>query len=70
MRAFFPPGDMSWNKKQPQSVWREFNFLLHQIQRAVEPALPLSEVVGCWNDIAQALAEKPRRRVSQLQNYF
>jgi hypothetical protein len=70
MRVFFPPGDMSWNKKQPQSVWREFNFLLHQIQRAIEPALPLHEVLGSWNDIAQALAEKPRNRRPQLRNHF
>lgn len=61
---------MSWNKKQPQSVWREFNFMLHQIQRAIEPTLPLCEVLDSWNDIAQSLAESPRNRKPQLLDYF
>ena len=39
-------------------------------QRHHEPALPLARMVHQWHAISQALAEPPRRRLSQLSGYF
>jgi hypothetical protein len=44
--------------------------VLHQIQRAIEPALPLADVIDDWNEISKALAEPPRQRQLQLTEYF
>lgn len=40
--------------------------MLHQIQDAIEPNLPLTQVLKQWNRLAVALAESHRKR--QLQN--
>ncbi len=61
---------MSWKKKRPQSVWREFDFCLHQIQRAVEPELSLKEMINDWHNISQDLAERSRDRELQQEKYF
>jgi predicted nucleic acid-binding Zn ribbon protein len=39
---------------------------LHQLQQAIAPQLELGFVLGHWNEIAAALAEKDRERVPQL----
>lgn len=70
MQVLFPPGDTSWRNQRPQSPWREFAFVLHQIQRAIEPALPLADVIDDWNEISKSLAEPPRQRQLQLTEYF
>ena len=36
----------------------------------LEPALPLARMVHQWHAISRALAEPPRRRLSQLSAYF
>ena len=66
----FPPGDTSWKTQRPQSHWREFSFVLHQAQRAIEPRLPLKKVIDHWNGIAYGLAERPRQRKLQLSHYY
>jgi hypothetical protein len=53
---------MTWRKKQNQSHWREFEFMLHQLRRAVDPRLPLHEVIEYWPEICRRLAEAPRKR--------
>jgi len=55
---------------QPQSAWREFNFAFNQVKRAIEPHLPLEDMISNWNDIAKLLAERPRTRKHQLSQYF
>ena len=70
MQPLFPPGDTCWKNNQPQSAWREFNFIYHQVKRAIEPYIPLDEVLSNWNDISKSLAENHRKRKSQLSNYF
>ena len=70
MHLLFPPGDTSWKNNQPQSAWREFNFAYNQIKRAIEPQLPLNEMITCWNTISKLLSERPRKRKAQLSNYF
>jgi hypothetical protein len=61
---------MSWKNTQPQSAWREFNFAFNQVKRAIEPHLPLEDMISNWNDIAKLLAERPRTRNHQLSQYF
>ena len=70
MRSLFPPGDSSWSNRQPQSRWREFAYVFHQIQRAIEPFIPIREVLGHWNEIARALAENQRKRKIQTTKLF
>jgi len=40
-----------------------------QIQQAVEPHLSLQQTLYSWKQIAQALAEKPRKRRLQLAKW-
>ena len=48
--------------------------MLNQVTRAIEPCLPLTQVIVEWNDISNdissVLAERPRRRLSQLAERF
>ena len=44
--------------------------MFHQVQRAIEPASSLSETLEDWNEIAKALAENPRERINQTEQYF
>ena len=53
----------------PCSPSREFSFALHQIQQAIEPHLSLQQALYSWNQIAQALAEKSRKRLLQLTKW-
>jgi hypothetical protein len=55
---------------QPQSAWREFNFAYNQVKRAIEPYLPLEDMISGWNDIAKLLSERPRNRNSQISRFF
>ena len=70
MHLLFPPGDISWKNNQPQSVWREFNFVCNQVKRAIEPHLALDDMITGWKDISKFLAERHRCRNSQLSRYF
>jgi hypothetical protein len=62
-----PPGDTYYRSPQA-SQWREFLFALHQIQRAIEPLLPLRETLERWREIECGLAESTRKR--KLQDLF
>jgi hypothetical protein len=42
----------------------------HQILRAIEPRLSLRELVENWHELAAALRESPRKRMSQAQKFF
>jgi hypothetical protein len=53
----------------PYSSSREFSFVLHQVQQAIEPRLSLQETLYSWNQIAKALAEKSRNRLLQLAKW-
>ena len=44
--------------------------MLNQVTRAIEPCLPLAQVIVEWNGISSVLAERPRRRLSQLAERF
>jgi hypothetical protein len=47
----------------------KFGFGLHQIQQAIEPHLSLQQTLYSWNEIAEALAEKSRKRLLQLEKW-
>ena len=66
----FPPGDTTWKRRRTHSAWRDFRFMLNQLVRAIEPPLPLAQVIEQWNDISKSLAEPPRRRRPQLSRHF
>jgi len=67
MRAHFPPGGTNWHSNRLPSRWREFAFAFHQIVAAIQPVLPLGEMLANWDQIAKGLAESPRKRKSQEQ---
>ena len=65
----FPPGDTTWGRKRPRSAWRDFQFMLNQVKRSIEPSLSLSETFSQWNTISEQLADSPRKRKRQLARY-
>lgn len=70
MASPFPPGGTNSYSQGERSRWREFAFVFHQLKRAIEPELPLADVIDDWMDIASALAESPRKRTSQIASIF
>ena len=40
--------------------------MLNQLARAIEPQLPLDQVIAEWNQISRSLAEPPRQRMLQI----
>jgi len=40
------------------------------VKRAIEPDLPLEDMIEKWNNIASSLAENKRRRISQLSEDY
>ena len=56
----FPPGDIPFTSNAPRSPWREFAFILHQIQRAVEPGLSLAGTIGDWPRLSQPQVQQTR----------
>ena len=63
----FPPGDTNWRLLRNASGWREFAFMLHQVQKAIDPVTNLRSVIQGWNEIAQNLAEPSRDRKTQTR---
>jgi hypothetical protein len=55
-----PPGGIHFKSNAPRSRWREFAFILHQIQRAVENGLSLAGAIGHWPRLARGLSESSR----------
>jgi hypothetical protein len=59
------PGDPAFTQLRGinnSSTIAEFGFALHQIQNAMEPTLPLTQVLNGWNRLATALPEPHRNR--------
>jgi len=52
------------------SRWREFAYMFHELQRAVIPETPLPDVMENWAQIAGELAERSRRRNTQVAAFF
>lgn len=65
----FPPGVTAWERDKTKSEWREFAFMLHMIQQAIEPNLSLKKVISGWNELSSALAESSRMRRLQVSRY-
>ena len=57
----FPPGDTDWTVRR--SRWREIEFMFHEIQAVILPSPSLAQTLRDWSEIAEGLAEPPRKRV-------
>ena len=68
-RARYFPLGLPHSRRGDYVVRREFSFVLHQIQRAIEPHLSFQQTLHSGNQIAQALAEKSRNRLLQLAKW-
>jgi hypothetical protein len=66
MQEQFPPGDIDNSKTINE--WREFAFMLHQLQQAIEPKLTLNQVIEHWNKIRSGLSEASRKRRPQMES--
>lgn len=53
-------------KGKTRSPWREFEFMLHQAQLAIEPQIHLDTVTSRWDEVRESLAESTRKRVLQI----
>ena len=62
--------DTNWRYRRPRSALRDFQFVLNQAKRAIEPAMPLGRVLSEWHEISRSLAEPPRQRLNQVSNHF
>lgn len=67
MQRHFPPVGFSY--KRIRSNWREFEFMLHQIQNAINPEISLIKTINSWQEISSELAENNRQRLSQISRY-
>lgn len=67
MLALFPPVDTVYIGKT-RSHWREFEFMLHQIQHTIEPQISLNNVISKWGEIKEKLAESTRKRKLQIDS--
>jgi hypothetical protein len=50
-----------------RSHWREFAYVFHDIQRAIEPPCGLGQTLEAWDEIQRDLAESYRKRQTQEQ---
>lgn len=69
MQKPFPPGDITW-KNKIKSDWREFGFMFHQMQQAIDPAISLKVTMLKWDDICYSLGENNRIRKPQTYGCF
>jgi hypothetical protein len=53
-----------------RSRWREFAFVFHELQQAIEPHCGLSQTLAGWQEIQCGLAESPRKRETQEQKIW
>ena len=56
--APFPPGDITWSRRRPPSAWRDFQFMLNQVKRSIEPSLSLSQTFSQWNTILRTACRR------------
>ncbi|MCY4304690.1 MAG: hypothetical protein OXC62_07950, partial [Aestuariivita sp.] len=51
------------------SRWRECRFLFHQVCRAIDPPIRMTDVLHDWSAIVAGLAEPNRKRRPQIERY-
>jgi len=56
-------------KGRTRSHWREFEFMLHQIQRATDLNIELVQIMPKWNEIRESLSEATRKRRPQTEAF-
>ena len=67
MPAHFPPVGIVCNEKR-RSRWREFGFMLRQVQQATDLPIKLENTLTGWGKITIDLAENSRKRPLQSNN--
>jgi hypothetical protein len=55
-------------RSSQRSAWREFSFILHTIEEAIDYHGGLQQVLLHWQRIAQDLGEAPRKRPPQMND--
>ena len=58
---------MNSASSKARSHWREFAYVFHDIQRAIEPPCGLGQTLEAWDEIQRDLAESCRKRKTQEQ---
>jgi hypothetical protein len=53
-----------------RSHWREFAYVFHEIQRAIEPLGGLSQTLQAWKGIQSGRAESCRKRKTREQKLW
>ncbi len=56
--------------RKARSHWREFAYVFHDIQRAIEPHGGLEHTLQAWKEIQSGLAESCRARKTQEQRLW
>jgi hypothetical protein len=54
-------------KGKVKSHWREFEFMLHQVQQVTETKITLNNIITKWDEIRKNLAENTRKRKLQME---
>jgi hypothetical protein len=54
------------SSKKISSNWREFEFMFHQVQYAINPRISLNQTMSNWQEIREGLAENNRKRKPQM----
>jgi hypothetical protein len=57
------------SNKKIGSNWREFEFMFHQVQHAINPCISLIQTISDWQTIREGLAENNRKRKPQVSNF-
>lgn len=52
------------------SRWREFAFMLHEMQKIIVPTIALIDIFDHWNRISNGLIDKTRKRKMQIGEYY
>ena len=64
------PRGTKWDPDRPRSAWRDFKSVWNQVKRAIKPLIPVSQTLADWPALSTELAENPRKRRSQIVNFF
>jgi hypothetical protein len=57
-------------KSRARSRWREFAFVFHEVQGAIEPHYGLGQALKGWEEVQNGLAESHRKRKTQEQKIW
>ncbi len=68
MQKPFPPGATDSRPSSTPSRWREFEFMFHELCKAIEPDFSLGQTLEQWPEIRDDLSEAHRTRRPQCDD--